>query len=133
MIRISICPLPIGELFYPSIGLILPIYWVLISLFVRLWSYEVWFVIDLWVEIHAIMQQTLKLQLLSTTTNSILSQDYNRSKDPLVEGYLKQRCRRGCSELSDLIYNDRSFVNFELSLVKVVMYLFIFISDVDVV
>ena len=40
---------------------------------------------------------------------------------------------RGYSELSNLIYNDRSFVNFELSLVKVVMYLLIFISDVDIV
>ena len=79
------------------------------------------------------MQQTLKLQLPSTISNSILSQDYNRSKTPLVEGCVKQRCERGYSELSDLIYNYRSFVNFELSLVKVVMYLLIFISDVDVV
>ena len=47
MIRINVCPLPIGELFCPFIRLILPIYWILISLFVRVWSYEVWFVIDL--------------------------------------------------------------------------------------
>ena len=81
----------------------------------RVWSYEVWFVIDLLVEINAIMQQTSKLQLPSTTSNLILSQDYNRSKDPLVEGCVKQRCERGYSKLSYLIYNDRSFVNFELS------------------
>ena len=35
--------------------------------------------------------------------------------------------------MSDLIYNDRNFVSFELSLVKVVIYLLIFISDVNVV
>ena len=118
---------------------VLIIYWVdsnhilvLIFLFVRVWSYEVWLVIDLLVEIDAMMQQTPKLQLLSTTSNSIKSQDYNRSKDPFVECCVKQRCEREYSELSDLIYNDRSFVNFELSLVEVVMYLLIFISDVDV-
>ena len=35
--------------------------------------------------------------------------------------------------MSDLIHNDRSFVSFELVLIKVVMYLLIFISDVNVV
>ena len=64
------------------------------------------------------MQQTQKLQLLSTTSNSILSQDYNKLKDPLVEGCIKQLCGRGYSELSDLIHNDHSFVNFELVVVK---------------
>ena len=133
MIRINFCPLPVRELFYPFIGLILPIYWVLKSLLVRVWSYEFWSLVDLLVEINAMMQQTPKLQLSSTTSNSILSQDYNRSKDPLVEGCIKQRCGRGYSELSDLIHNDRSFVIFELYLVLVAMYLLIFISDVDVV
>ena len=85
----------------------------------RVWSYEVWFVIDLLVEINAIMQQTTKLQLPSIISNSILSQDYNRSKDPLVKGCVKQRCEREYLELSDLIYNDCSFVNFELFLIKV--------------
>ena len=118
MIRINTCLLPTWELFYPFIGLILPIYWVLISLIVRLWSYEVWFVIDLLAEINAIMEHVPKLQLSSTTSNLILSRDYNRSKDPLVEGCVKQRCGKEYSELSDLIYNDRSFVNFELFLVK---------------
>ena len=79
------------------------------------------------------MQQTPKLQLPSITSNSILSQNYNRLKDPLVESYVKLRCKRRYSELLDLIYNDRSFVNFELSLVKIAMYLLIFISDVDIV
>ena len=77
-----------------------------------------WSPVNLSVEINVIMQQTPKLQLPSTTSttlNSILSQDYNRSKDPLVEGCVKQRCERGYSKLSYLIYNDRSFVNFELS------------------
>ena len=133
MVKINICPLSTGNLLYPFIGLILPIYLVLISLFVRVQSYEVWFLIDFLVEINAIMQQTPKLQLPSITSNSILSQNYNRLKDPLVESYVKLRCKRRYSELLDLIYNDRSFVNFELSLVKVVMYLLIFISDVDVV
>ena len=99
----------------------------------RVWSYEVWFVVDLLVEINAIMQQTTKLQLPSTISNSILSQDYNRSKNPLVEGRVKQRCGKRYSELSDLIYNNYSFVNFELSLIKIVMYLLIFISDVHVI
>ena len=103
------------------------------SLLVRVWSYELWSLVDLLVEINAMMQQTPKLQLSSTTSNSILSQDYNRSKDPLVEGCIKQRCGRENSELSDLIHNDRSFVIFELYLVLVAMYLLIFISDVDVV
>ena len=79
------------------------------------------------------MQQTLKLQLPSTTSNPILSEYYNRSKDPLVESCVKQWCEKEYLELSDLIYNDRSFVNFELFLVNVFMYLLIFISDVDVV
>ena len=120
---------------FPYIRVVLPIHWVDsthildFDLSLReIWSYEVWFVIDLLV---AIMQQIL--QLPSTTSNSILSQDYNILKDPLVESCVKQRCERGYSELSDLIYNDRSFVNFELSLVKVVMYSLIFISNVDVV
>ena len=73
------------------------------------------------------------MQLPSTISNSILSQDYNKSKDPLVGGCVKQRYERGYSELSYLIYNDRSFVNFELSLIKVIMYLLIFICDVDIV
>ena len=78
------------------------------------------------------------MQLPSTISNSIPSQYYNRSKDPIAEGCVKQRCGRGYSKLSDLIYNDRSFVNFKLSLIivvmiKVVMYLLIFISDVDIV
>ena len=133
MIRINICPFLTGELFYPFIGLILPIYWVLISLFVRVWSYEGWFVIDLLVEINAIIQQTPKLQLPSTTSNLFLFQDYNRSKDPLVEGCIKHRYERGYSELSDLIYNNRSFVNFELSLIKIIIYLLILISEVNVV
>ena len=63
--------------------------------------------------------QTIKLQLPTTALNSILFQDYNRSKDPLVEDSIKHRYGRGYSELSDLIHNDRSFVNFELYLVKV--------------
>ena len=96
-------------------------------------GYEFWFLVDLLVEINAMMEQTPKLQLPSITSNSILSQDYNRSKDPLVKGCIKQRCGRGYSELSDFIHNDRSFVNFELYLVKVVMYLLIFISYVDVI
>ena len=79
------------------------------------------------------MLQTPKLQLLSTASNSILSQDYNRSKDPLVEGCVKQRCGREYPELSDLIHYDRSFVKFELFLVKVVIYLQNFISDVNVI
>ena len=79
------------------------------------------------------MQQKPKLQLPSTTSNSILSQDYNRSKDPLVEDCIKQQCEKENSELSDIIYNDRGFVNFELYLVKIVIYLLIFNSDVDVV
>ena len=85
------------------------------------------------VKINTIIQQTPKLQLPSTTSNSILPQDYNRSKDPLVEGRVKQRCGREFSTLSDFIYNNYSFVNFELSLVKVIMYMLIFISNVDVV
>ena len=132
MIRINFCSLPTEELFYPFIMLILPIYWVLISLFMRVWSYKVWFVINLLVEINTIMQQTSKLQLLSITSNSILSQDYYRSKDPLVEGCQTTMWKR-ILRISDLIYNDRSFVNFELSLVKIVMYLLILISDIDVV
>ena len=99
----------------------------------RVWNYKVWFVIDLLVEINAIMQHTPKLQLPSTKSKSILSQDYNRSNDLLVEDCVKERCERGYSELSDIIYNDRSFVNFKLSLVKVVMYLLIFISDVNII
>ena len=79
------------------------------------------------------MQQTSKLQLPSTASNSIQSQDYNRSKDPLLKGCVKQWCERGYLELSDLIYNDRSFVNIELYLIKIVMYLLTFISNVDVV
>ena len=90
MIRINFCPRPTGELFYPFNGLNLLIYWVLISLLVRVWGYESQSLVDLLVEINAIMQQTPKLQLLSTISNSILSQDYNRSKDPLVEGCIKQ-------------------------------------------
>ena len=133
MIRINFCSLPIGGLFYPFIELILPIYWVLISLLVRVWRYEFWYLVNLLVEIYAITQQTLKLQLSSTTSNSILSQDYNRSKDPLIRDWIKQQCRRGYLELLDLIHNDRSFVNFELYLVKVIMYLLILISDIDVV
>ena len=85
MIWISFCPLLVRELFYPFIGLILPIYWVLKSLLVRVWSYEIWSLVDLLLEINATMQQTPKLQLSSTTSNSILSEDYNRSKDPLVK------------------------------------------------
>ena len=133
MIRINICPLPTGQLIFPFIGLILPIYWVLISLFVRVWSYKVWFVIDLLVKLNIIMQHTTKLQLPSTMSNSIIFQDYKRSKKPLVEGCVKQRCRKGYSKLSDLICNDHSFVNFKLSLIKVVMYLLIFMSDVNIV
>ena len=95
MIRINLCPLPTGELFYPFIGLILPVYWVLISLHVRVWGYEFCSLVDLLVQINAIMQQILKIQLPSTTSNSILSQDYNKSKEPLVEGCIKQRCGRG--------------------------------------
>ena len=100
MIRIIICSLPSTELSYPFIGLILPIYLVLvlISLLVRVCGYEFWFLVDLLVEINAIMQQTLKLQLTSITSNSILSQDYNKLKDQLVEGCIKQRCERGYSE-----------------------------------
>jgi hypothetical protein len=90
--------------------------------FGRVWGYEFWSLVDLLVESDAIMQQTPKLQLSSTTSNSILPQDCNRSKDPVVENCTKQRFERGYSELSDLIYNDHSFVNFELYLVKVVMY-----------
>jgi len=81
-----------------------------------------WSLVDLLVEINAMMQHTPKLQLSSTTLNSILSQDYNRSKNPLVEGCIKQRCGRGYSELTDLIHNDRSFIIFELYLVLVDMY-----------
>ena len=88
---------------------------------------------DLLVENNVLIQQTLKLQLPLTTSNSILPQDYNRSNDPFVEDCVKNKCERGYSELLGLIYNDRSFINFELSLVKVVMYLLIFISDVDVI
>ena len=111
----------------------LTIYQVLLSLLVRVWRYEFWSPVDLLVEINVIMQQILKLQLPSITSNSILSQDYNTSKDPFVEGCVKQRCGRGYSELLDLIYDDRSFVNFELSLFTVFMYLLIFIFDVNVV
>ena len=78
------------------------------------------------------MQQTLKLQLLSITSNLSLSQDYNKSKDPLLKGCINQRCRKGYSQLLDLIHNDNSFVNFELYLAKVVIYLLIFISNVNV-
>ena len=41
------------------------------------------------------------------------------------------RCEKTYSELSHLIYNDHNFVNFELSLVKVVMYLLIFIYSMN--
>ena len=54
-----------------------------------------------------------------------------KSKDPFVKSYIKQRCRRRYLWLSDLIHNNLSFVNFELNLVKNVMYLLIFISDVS--
>ena len=79
----------------------------------RAWGYEFRFLVELLVEINAIIQQTPKLQLPS---NSVLSKDYYRSKDPFIEGCIKQRCGREYSELSDLIHNDRSFVNFELYL-----------------
>ena len=82
MIRINFCHLSIGELFYPFIGLILSIYWFLISLLVRVCSNKFWSLVDLLVEINAIIQQTQKFQLASTTSNPIISQDYNRSKDP---------------------------------------------------
>ena len=119
MIKINFCPFPYRRV-------ILPIHWVdsthilgLISRFVRVWSYEFWFVIDLLVEINVIIQQTPKLQLPSTTSkfNSI-----SRLQEDIYK-----------LQLSDLIFNDRGFVNFELSWVIVVMYLLIFIFDVDVV
>ena len=93
------------------------IYWVLNSFLVRVGIMK-FSQIDLVVDINAIMQQTSKLQLPSTTSNSILSQEYNRSKDSIVEGYVKLRCGTGYSKLFDLMYNDRSSVNFELYLVK---------------
>ena len=107
-----------------------PIYWVLIYLLVRVWSYEVWSLIDLLVEINVIMQQTPKLQLPSTTSKSILSQDYNRSKDPFNHG--------SNSDVEKNIQNcqisyTRSFVNFKLYLIKVVYVLANFHSDVDVI
>ena len=71
------------------------------------------------------------MQLLLIISNYIISQDYNRPKDPLIEGCNKQRCGRRYLELSDLIHNDRNFVIFELYLVKVVMYLLNFMSYVD--
>ena len=37
------------------------------------------------------------------------------------------------SILWDLVHNDHNFVNFELYLVKVVMYLLVFISDLNVI
>ena len=87
----------------------------------RVWDYEFWFLVDLSIETNVIIQHTPKLQLSSTTSNSIQSQDYNRLNDLLIEGCIKQRCGSGYSKLLDLIHNDRSFVNFELYLVKVVM------------
>ena len=128
MIKINIFSLRAKELFYQFIELMLPKYWVLISLIVRVWGYIFWSLVDLLAEINAIMQQTP-----STTSNSILSQDYNRSKDPLVEGCIKQRCGIGYSKLSNFIHSDCNFANFELYLVKVVIHLLIFVSNINIV
>ena len=93
MIRINICPLPTGELLYLFIGMILSIYWVLIS-------HEFWSLVDLLVEIDAIMQQTLKLQL--SIINYIKFNSISRLQHierALVEDCINQRCERRYSEL----------------------------------
>ena len=74
-------------------------------------------------------QIAITINYIKHNSNSRLQ----RIERPLVEGCIKQRCGREYSKLSDLIHNDRSFVNFKLFLVKIVMYLLIFISDVNVV
>ena len=107
--------------------------WVLISPLVLVWSYEFWSIIDLLVDIKEKMQQTPNYNYYQLHQIQFYLKTTIRSKDPLVEGCIKQRCGRGYLELSDLIHNDCSLVNFELFLVKIVMYLLIFIYDVDVV
>ena len=57
----------------------------------------------------------------------------NKCKIRTYQGCIKQRCGKGYSKLSDLIHNDRNFVNCELFLVKIVMCLLIFVSDIDVI
>ena len=73
------------------------------------------------------------MQLTSTTSNSILSQDYNRSKDPLHRKLCQTVMWKRIFRIIRSFIRDRSFVNFELSLITVVMYLLIFIFDVVVV
>ena len=63
----------------------------------RVWD---WSLVNLLVEINAIMQQTPKLQLSSTTLSLIISQNYNRSMNPLVKGCIKERCGREYLEMS---------------------------------
>ena len=128
--------------FSPYWRAFLPIYWVIcthllgfISLLVRVWGHVFNFAgkVDLLMKICAGLQRRSFLRLQSIESDLIQYQSYNRSKDPLVEGCIKQRCERGYSSLSDLIYNDRGFAGLEFRLIQIVLYLVILISIVDVV
>ena len=61
------------------------------------------------------------LHLQSIESDLIQYQNYNRSKDPLVEGCIKQRCVRGYTRCS--MRDDHSFAENEFYLIQFVMYL----------
>ena len=69
----------------------------------------------------------------SVVLNLFLFQSHTRSKDPLEEGYIKQRCDKGNTSVLEILNNDRDFFYIKFCLIKIVMYLIVCYSIIDVV
>lgn len=72
------------------------------------------------------------LHLQSIASDLVPFQNYNKSKDPLIGGCIKQRCEKGYAKVLVLIYNDRGFVDLEFYYIQI-MYSLVLIYIVHVV
>lgn len=64
-------------------------------------------------KIYSVSRHISILHLQPIISNLVIFQNYNRLKNPIVEGCIKQLCdEREYTKVSDLIYNDRGFAIF---------------------